>query len=565
MPADLSAGARSRQPKGTTIKLLSQQILPGALAVLRATTLLAVCCASLPAWGQAGITPGAVLNTIPDRKPTLPPTPAEVIFPVSRPNAVHDPSAPRFTVNAFTFVGNSIYTQPQLKRLTERFIDLQLNLYDLNRAADSVTQLYRETGYPVARAIIPAQKVEDGIVRIEVIEGRISNVSIVGNDRYSSELITARSGTLPKNELVTIDGLERSLLLMNDLPGLSARATLAPGAEYGTTDMVIRTEEQRIAGAITLDNHGRRETGQNRLDAGLDINNPFGIGDQFNVRLIQTEHDLLSYGRVGYSLPIASNGMRLGASYSRVNYEVAGEFAALGITGEVTDSEVVLNYPYVRSRRRNIVFGLGLRSTQTTQNTMGIKTSDNRIDLLNLSALGSWVHEDSASTTTSLLFSSNGKNNPGGRQDAQMAKLDVDISHLRAASKNWDLYLRANFVFSAGALADTEKFSLGGPGSVRGYRSSDLRGDEGWVATIELRRQFVLVNTVGVFNMFYDEGSAKANGFTRSDAIRSGGIGTSVFPHKNLRAKIEYAHPISDRVSGDGKRGRLWLTLGSSF
>jgi len=210
--------------------------------VLRVTALLAACCAALPAWGQAGPTPGSVLDTLPGSKPVLPPTPAEVIFPASRPDAVHDPAAPRFTVNAFTFVGNTVYTERQLKRITERYIDLELNLYDLNRAADSVTQLYRETGYPVARAIIPAQKVENGIVRIEVIEGRISGISIVGNDRYSSELIAARARDLPGKQLVTVDRLERSLLLMNDLPGLSARATLAPGAEYGTTDMVIRTE-----------------------------------------------------------------------------------------------------------------------------------------------------------------------------------------------------------------------------------------------------------------------------------------------------------------------------------
>lgn len=561
----MPAYTRRRPPKGTEIKLSSQHALFRMPEVLRVTVLLAACCATLPAWGQAGPTPGSVLDTLPGTKPVLPPTPAEVIFPASRPDAVHDPAAPRFTVNAFTFVGNSVYTERQLKRITERYIDLELNLYDLNRAADSVTQLYRETGYPVARAIIPAQKVENGIVRIEVIEGRISGISIVGNDRYSSELIAARARDLPGKQLVTVDRLERSLLLMNDLPGLSARATLAPGAEYGTTDMVIRTEEKSLAGAVTLDNHGRRETGETRLDAGLDISNPFGLGDQINLRAIRTQHNLLSFGRVGYSVAVGDNGMRAGATYSKVRYDIGGEFAALGIDGEVTNSEVVLTYPYLRSRRRNLVFGIGLRSTESLQNTLGTRTSDNRINLLSLSLLGSWVHADSATTSATVVLSGNGKNNPGTRQDAQSGKLDVDVSHLRAASKNWDLYLRSNFVFSSSALADTEKFSIGGPGSVRGYRPSELRGDNGWVATIELRRQFVLVNTVGVFNLFYDEGSAKAKGFTRFDSIRGAGFGASVFPQKNLRAKVEYARPISDRVSGDGKRGRVWFTLGVSF
>lgn len=527
--------------------------------------LLAACGASIPAWGQTGITPGAVLDTVPDRKPLLPPTPAEVIFPATRPDAVHDPAAPRFTVNAFDFVGNTIYTQRQLKQLTERYIDLELNLYDLNRAADTVTRLYRENGYPIARAIIPAQKVANGIVRIEVIEGRISQVNIVGNDRYPAELIAARLSNLPRSEIITLPSLERSLLLMNDLPGLSARATLAPGAEFGTTDMVIRAEEKAVNGSIAFDNHGRKETGETRIDAGIDINNPFGIGDQINARAIRTRHDLLSFGRVGYSLPLTDSGARLGATWSKVEYDIAGNFAALGIEGDVTNSELVLSYPYVRSRAHNLVLGLGLRSTKSTQRTLGVQNADNRIDLLSASMLGSWVHGDSATTGATLVFTSNGRNNPGNRQDAQAAKLDIDINHLRAASKNWDLFLRTNWVFSGGSLADTEKFSIGGPGSVRGYRPSELRGDSGWVATTELRRQFVLTNTAGVFSVFGDWGSVTAKGFTRNDTLRSAGFGVSVFPHKNLRAKIEYAHPLSDRNSGDGKRSRLWLTLTTSF
>lgn len=542
-----------------------QHALPRLFRVLRAAPLLAACCAAFPAWGQS-ITPGAVLDTLPGVKPVLPQTPAEVIFPASRPNAVHDPAAPRFTVNAFQFVGATIYTQPQLKQLTERFIDLELNLYDLNRAADTVTRLYRETGYPISRAIIPAQKVENGIVRIEVIEGRISTVSIVGNNRYPEQLIASRISELSQNEIITIDRLERSLLLMNDLPGLAARATLAPGAEYGTTDMVIRAEETTVAGAVTFDNQGIKETGQLRVDAGIDFNNPLRIGDQLNIRAIRTEHDLLSFGRIGYSLPIASNGMRLGGTYSRVNYDIAGPFAALGISGEVSNAEFLLTWPYLRSRARNIIFGIGMRRTEAKQRTLGVETSDTRIDLLNLSVTGNWVHEDSAFSNATLAFAGNGKKNPfGTRQDAQAAKLDFDINHLRAASKNWDYYLRTHWVFSSDALADTEKFSLGGPGSVRGYRQSTLRGDNGWLATIELRRQFVLGNTAGMFNVFYDEGSVKAKGFTRFDSIRSTGIGSSVFPHKNLRASVEYAHPLSDRVAVDGKRGRAWFTVSASF
>ncbi len=527
---------------------------------------LAALGASVSAWGQAGFTPGRVLDTIPDRKPALPPTPPEVIFPQTRSDAVHDPAGPRFTVNAFSFVGNTVYSEPLLKRVVERFVDLQLNLYDLNRAADAITRHYRDTGYPIARAIIPAQKVEKGVVRIEVIEGRIASVAVVNNERYADDTITARAAGLASGGLVTLPQLERSLLLMNDLPGLTARATLQPGAEFGSTDLVIKAEEKWFNASLSLDNRGRREVGEMRLDAAFDLHNPLSLGDQLSLRLIESQHNLLTYGRVGYSVPVGANGLRLGATLSRTEYRIGGDFAALGIDGDTTNYEFNWTYPYVRSRGRNMVFSLGGRRTETTQRTLGVQTSGNDITLATAGVFNNWIHGDSSATNLNVSVSGNGVKNPlGARQDAQFGKLDIDANHLRAATRDWDLFLRGNLVVSRDALADTEKFGLGGPDSVRGYRSSELRGDRGWLTTMELRRQFVLGNTVGVAHLFGDMGSVKARGFGGTDQLRAVGAGLTIFPHRTLRAKVEYARAVSDQRASDGKRDRVWFLLTGSL
>jgi len=509
------------------------------------------------AWAQAGITPGRVLDTVPANKPALPVSPPEVVFPAPQPYARHDPNAPRFTVNAFAFTGNTAFPEAVLKRRLERFVDLQLNLHDLVRAADAITRFYQDRGFPIARAIVPAQKVEKGVVRIEIIEGRVGKISVVGNQRYAADTLLQYAQSLPSAGLVTLGSLERSLLLMNDLPGLTARATLQPGAEFGATDVLIRAEEKVASGFISLDNRGREEVGERRVDASLDLHNPLTVGDQLGVRMIKSEHDLLTFARISYSLPVSANGMRAGLTHSRTEYRIGGAFAAL---------EFTLSYPSVRSRARNIVYGLGLRRTASKQAALGVPTEDHQIDIVSASVLGNWVHGDSAATNATLVVSGNGKSNPyGTRQDAQYAKLDLDVNHLRAASRTWDLYLRGNLVLSREALADTEKFSLGGPDSVRAYRASELRGDQGWLATVELRRQFQVANTPGVGHVFYDIGSAKAKGFGGYDSIQSWGFGASVFPHRHLRAKVEYSHAISERRSQDGKRERLWFTVTTAF
>ena len=530
--------------------------------------LAAACCACAPAWGQVPLpTPGRVIDTLPDRRPVPPSTPPEVVFPAPRPGAKHDPNAPRFMVNAFRFAGNTVYSEQLLKRVVDRFVDFQLNLHELNQAADLVTRYYREHGYPIARAVIPAQKVEQGVVLIEVIEGRIGSVSVVGNKRYATELVEARLADLPRVGVVTVEALERGLLLLNDLPGLSARATLQPGAEFGLTDMVIRVEEKWAAGTLAIDNKGRKEVGRFRLDGALDIHNPAGIGDQLGLRVIESQHNLLNYGRVSYSVPLTASGLRASATYSQVRYEMGAEFAPLGIEGEVENYEAALSYPYLRSRRRNVFFGLGFRRTDSFQTTGfgGATARSDQIDLLSLNMQGNWVHEDSAVTNAYAAFASNGRHNPGFRQDAQRAKLEIDVNHLRAASKTWDLYLRGFFATSAERLADTEKISFGGPDSVRGYLPSELRGDHGYLGTAELRRQFAIANVPAVFSVFYDAAAAKAKGFGGTDSIRSVGVGVNAYPHNNLRVRVEYAHGTSERRSSDGERQNVWLLMSASF
>ena len=71
-------------------------------------------------------------------------------------------------------------------------------------AADAVTRFYQENGYPVARAVLPAQKVEKGMVRIEVIEGRVGDVRFEGNRRYDPDRLRGRLATLVPGELITI-------------------------------------------------------------------------------------------------------------------------------------------------------------------------------------------------------------------------------------------------------------------------------------------------------------------------------------------------------------------------
>jgi hemolysin activation/secretion protein len=547
------AGRASALRAGLAVALLAALALLGAPRAARAQ-------AQPP-------TPGTVIETVPERK-VAPAPPPQLVLPREE-AAAPDRGGPRFVVYGFAFSGNTVFTEAHLRRLLERYYDLQLNLFELNRAADAITRFYRDNGYPVARAIIPAQRVEDGLVRIQVVEGRVGRVVFEGNQRYSEAFLAERTAPLLAERVLTVRTLERALLLLNDLPGVKARVTLEPGHEFGTADVVVTIEERTLEAQAQLANSGRKEVGTLRLDIGASLNNPFGVGDQLSARAIRSEEELFQYRRVGYSVPFPNaDGLRFSAGVSDVDYRVAGDFEALDIRGHVRTTDLGVSYPLKRSRLASIFLSAGQRHTVTEQSALGVPVSKTAIELYTASVAANWVHADSSASSFSAGFSGNGKDNVGpvAAPDALRARYDLDYTYLTGISPRWDFFFHGKVVQTAGASPDTEKFGLGGPDSVRAYRSSELRGDDGWLTQFEFRRQLSLGDTVGVASLFYDWGGVRNVGFASSDKLQGVGAGVTVFPARNLSVQLQAATPYNSREPGDQRSGpRVWLSIAAQF
>lgn len=137
-------------------------------------------------------TPGSVLNSVRPETSVIPALQTETIeLPQATEGQTLDPNGARVHIAAFRIVGNDEIDSATLHGLIDGQAGKPLNLYELNQVARLITDHYRSNGYPVARAVIPAQKVEFGNLTIEVIEGRIDRSTFTGNDRYSDAFCSA--------------------------------------------------------------------------------------------------------------------------------------------------------------------------------------------------------------------------------------------------------------------------------------------------------------------------------------------------------------------------------------
>jgi len=527
--------------------------------------------ASLGASAQAVPTPGAIFDSVRPAEPVIPAPQRQspIVLPATPGLGSLDPDAPRTQVSALRIVGNQAIDTATLQHLVANQAGKPMNLYELNEVTRRITDYYRKQGFPVARAVIPAQKVEGGVVTIEVVEGRIDKTAFRGNKLYSNQLLQ-RWGQPLVGQVATTKALEERVLALNDLPGLEAQAVLRPGDEYGTTTMEVVTKEKPVDGEISFNNYGRKEVGEDRVDASVNLNNPFGIGDQLGFRGSYSQGGLIRLGGLNYSLPLNVQGTRLAFSYTEIDYRIGGDLEAADINGKSTLGSATVIHPFLRSQNENLFGTLGVRTFSGTQYASDVSLTDNRVSVLEAGL--AWNHIDPCFdiATASVRMSSNFKGYDDEQSDiGQKLKIDGDASYLYNFDSAWSVKVSGAAQWSADTLADAEQFSLGGPNSLRGYPSADVRGDRGASISVEGRYRTVVLGAPGYFSVFADGGYvARVHpdaGLAKSNSVGSAGIGATFFPTRTLQLEVAAAAPTGKLDASDDKSARLWVNLTKRF
>ena len=288
-----------------------------ALPLRTLKTLLAALVAAFspPVHAAAPAAPdaGSILQQI---QPVLPPAPASSGKPlaIEEDGAARLPASAPFEVKAILISGNTLFDTPTLHRLVSDAEGRTLTLPELGDLAARITEHYRGHGYPLARAIVPAQTIQSGIVRIEIIEARYGRVSLENRSRVNDLLLEKTLSSLENGQPIGQTELDRALLLLSDIPGVVIAATLKPGETVGTSDLLVNAQPgPALSGAVVTDNYGNRYTGRARIGGTLSFNNPLNHGDVLSASALTSGHGL-GYVRLAYDTLLNGQGTRIGGA-----------------------------------------------------------------------------------------------------------------------------------------------------------------------------------------------------------------------------------------------------------
>jgi hemolysin activation/secretion protein/predicted porin len=475
---------------------------------------------------------GRMLESIRERTPGVSnpapaDTPAVIDKPAEENRAASADSGARVVVAQFEFSGNDSIDAQTLAAELNSFTGREIGFEALADAAARITRFYRSRGFLVARANLPAQDIgPGGIVKLEIQEGRLGAVTVqpAKNVRLDESVVRRFISDLVPGAVLREAEIERSLLLLSDLPGITVRSVLRAGAQPGTADLVVRVSESPLAQArFGFDNQGNSYTGRNRLSVELSINDWLGLGETWSARGI-TSFEGLTAQTLGVSAPIGGSGLRAGLAYTNLLYNIGRDFAPLGAGGEGQSVSGFIAYPFIRGRQSNLTGQLTLeqKSYVDRVNQVGLDVRKSST-LGRLEIYGDWrdgLAGNPALTSYSLGWTRGhlSRETPSDAgfdaRSAQTAgnfdKLNWSLSRLQALPGGFTLHASLLGQRASRNLDSSEEFFLGGPNGVRAYPQGEGAGDEGWLARLEMRRALGRLGGFGVEGfVFYDAGRVR--------------------------------------------------------
>ena len=435
----------------------------------------------------------------------------------------------KILVTDILFDGNIKYSSDELKKSIENFISQELNYDDLLNVTNIISNYYRTRGF-LATAYLPEQNINEGIIIIKIVEGKLGKIII---DTGSSEINLSKkrikrfiNNKLEKESVLNIGQLDKNIRQINSLYGINAIAELQEGENFGETDIKIQIfNTPMFSGSTITNNHGSRSSGTGRLSNSINIDGLFNLGERFIFSSTMTgdvlnedQYEKSNYYALTAIFPLGHNGLQATFRTSKMEYKLSDPFDSTMPSGYSTEYNFSLSKKLIETLRFNLNSSLSLSRNDYVNdlNTGNNSDKDTTKALLNVgfdktdNAFGGGVNFGSISFSLGDVDLTDNQTNFETDQtttdtNGRNLKSNLILNRLQNLNQKTNLLIKFNGQYAADNLDGSDQFSLGGVNGVRAYPSSEASGDLGFVTNLELKRNFDKFEGT----LFYDYGKIK--------------------------------------------------------
>ena len=491
----------------------------------------------------------------------------------------------RFILKKIVVKGSTVYSHNAFRRWQKRFIDKKVSLALIYRFAEKITAKYRNDGYLLSRAIVVPQNIKNGVVTIQIVEGYIGNLKIRGPVKGSKMFLKSYGKALLRSSPLKAKDLERYLLLIDDLPGVSVESVLVPSKnEPGASELILTLKHKDMDSNAGIDNRGTKFNGPIQMRGATNANSVMGFYDRLGIQGVLTSNpdELLFFNGFG-EMPVSSEGTKLFISGSFSKSKPGSTLKQFKVEGNSNTFTVRASHPFIRSRGKNLKGYLGFTSRNSKTDLLNENITDDRLRILKLGMAYDFVDRLRGVNLFSLGLSK-GMNimdasGPGslklsradGRSD--FTKLSGDILRLQELGPGWSLLTGVGWQYAFDSLLSSEEFGLGGPQYVRAYDPSEVTGDHGIAFKLELQKgvktNWNYLKSLQSY-LYFDHGTVALRNTTAvqdsSSSLTAVGLGMRGNINKWLSGYIEVGQPLSGDVSAEGNSDpRFFFSLNAHY
>jgi hemolysin activation/secretion protein len=547
------------------------------------------------------VSPGAT-QPQPLAEPLPTPTPAPLLTVprmLDRPLGLEE--GPRIVVKRFNLTGAVDHrklglTVAALQAKLDAAIAAQpsdgYTINQLQQIAAQLSDYYHKKSLVLARVVVPAQDVHDGVVQMRVLEGILEAVKVEGNKHNRTSTLEAPFAPLigkPFEE----DATDAALLRLTEYPGLSVFGVVTPGTAVGTSDLVLRVQREReVEFSLGLDNFGTKLAGEDRLNAGIRWNSPLGLGDLFDLYGLRSQtsgdsHAHSTYGGVDYRVPLFAGHSAVSAGYSINAYDVGSFF---GIVGKVKSGDITFHQEFFRNRN-GVIYG-DLAVTSKDADVIYPSGAPGKERLIDVSAdvglrfsdpwhgftdaTGGYIHGSLQAPSASSPFIREGT-------DRSYSIFTYHLQRQQSITTYQSVVFTVGGQWTTNVLATVDQLALGGPTSARAYEVSTYVGDAGTYGSLEYLIGAPGFASRGAFggktwgellklSAFIDDAYGLTNqtvtGVPSSERLADYGLGLQFDWPGHVFARVSVARPIDARevtTELNPKNTRFYGSLGVSF
>jgi hemolysin activation/secretion protein len=502
---------------------------------------------------------------------------------LARPEAPVD-SRPLFELREVSLTGARAVSKDQLATTYQPYLGKKVSEADLVAIAGAVSDLYRAAGFHLSRAIVPPQDIKNGRIRLQVIEGGITEVMLKGEgaEQFGVRPLLDPVMAEQPSRLAT---LERQLLLINGRPGVRVADTALEeiGVATGRFRLVVDLKTWHVYTAFGVDNLGSSAVGPWQTYATGAFNSYLLPGDTLAINLstIPTDPRQLAFGRLSYDVPVGPDGVRIGASalYSEVR---PGDMRRLYNDNTTTESfEIHSSVVPLQSQNAALTLTSAANFSNVSERDVFGPIYQDHIRTVSLTS-DYWLQDNFGGNNYFTLiwrqgldiFGASHRDDDFLSRDGASSKfsvMDFWFTRYQILSNAWSVKLSAAGQIASGPLFTSQQFYLGGAAFGRGYGSAEISGDNGVAGSLELRfdqkLNFQYLTGYQLYG-FADAGAAWNDGYSYADglALTSAGAGVRFFLGGDLRADIAVAVPLGYRAPDNSSRSaRLLFSLSNTF